>query len=35
MQYCRYNMKRFKVNLLSNVELEITPLTQDAEGKLY
>lgn len=34
MQYSRYNMKRFKVNLLSNVELEVTPLTQDAEGKL-
>lgn len=34
MQYSRYNKKRFKVNLLSNVELEVTPLTQDAEGKL-
>lgn len=34
MQYSRYNMKGFKVNLLSNVELEVTPLTQDAEGKL-
>lgn len=27
-------MKRFKLNKLLNVELEVTPLTQDAEGKL-